>query len=289
MNFRIGVLVSGLLGEVILNMLLRSGNVIDFICTDKKSNGIINLAKEYGIPLFIGNPRSMLMDKFLLDKKIDLLLSINYLYLIEKNLITFPELFSVNLHGSLLPKNRGRTPHVWAIINGEKKTGVTAHLIDEGCDTGKIILQKEILIDERDTGGTILEKFQIVYPEIVSELIERIKIGNYTLKSQNEALATYNVKRTEADGEINWDWESERIRNWVRAQADPYPGAFTFMDSVKVIVDEISIVEFKFETVLNGTVLSSNPIVVKTVDGAVQLTKIRTDIQVDIGKKLGNL
>src|SRR5690606_38202127 len=116
------------------------------------------------ITLFIGNPRNGRGHAFLKNYSFDVLLSVNYLYLIEEDLIKMPRRFAINLHGSLLPKYRGRTPHVWAIINGEKKTGVTAHLITKGCDEGPIVSQIQIPIEIQDTGNDILNKFKQKYP-----------------------------------------------------------------------------------------------------------------------------
>src|SRR5690606_11116288 len=102
-------------------------------------------------------------------RAVDVLFSINYLFLIERDVLS-QDPRVVNLHGSLLPKYRGRTPHVWAIINNESHTGVTAHLVDEGCDTGPIILQREVPIEYTDTGATILLKFSSLYPEIIADV-----------------------------------------------------------------------------------------------------------------------
>jgi methionyl-tRNA formyltransferase len=96
----------------------------------------------------------------------DLILSINYLFLLDEEMISKLPL-AINIHGSLLPKYRGRTPHVWSIINGETKTGVTAHIIDADCDTGDIVKQIVVPIEKDDTGATILEKYEKIYPELL--------------------------------------------------------------------------------------------------------------------------
>ena len=144
-------------------MKIKNNYEIKFILTDKKSLDIIQFSKEKNIPLFSGNPRNGMAYEFIKNIKIDVIVSINYLFLIEQDIYNHSNKITFNIHGSLLPKYRGRTPHVWAIINGEKKTGVTAHLIDSGCDTGDVIDQIEISIEENDTGGIILGKYSNEY------------------------------------------------------------------------------------------------------------------------------
>lgn len=276
-----GVLASGDLGHHVLKNLSEGVN-LEFIATNQKSIGIINLANERNIPLFIGNPRRGRLMDFLEDKHCDIILSINYLFIIESDIINFPKQYAINFHGSLLPKYRGRTPHVWAIINGEKKCGITAHLIDEGCDTGPIILQQEVEIMEDDTGQNILEKYKNLYPVIVKQVLYKVEHNNIELTIQDETKATFFGKRTPSDGMIDWSWQTIKINNWVRAQSHPYPGAFTFYGREKIIVDKIDVTTIEFEPLLkNGTIIKvvDNIPYVKTPNGVVKLSKIRNQRQ----------
>ena len=101
-------------------------------------------------------------------------------------------------------------------------------------------------------------------------------------------MATFFGKRTSEDGEINWDWSKERIRNWVRAQSQPYPGAFTFFNDEKLIIDEVKYHNVGFNQIdCNGSILKTKPIVVKTANGGLELSKIRCTIKVIKGEKLG--
>lgn len=272
---KIALLVSGGLGLKVFDFLKNKVN-ITAILTDRNSEGIIAQADKAGIACFIGNPRKGKARSFIEDKEVDLLLSINYLFLIEQDLIAWPKLGAVNFHGSLLPKYRGRTPHVWAIINNEQKTGITGHFISEGCDEGDIILQEEVSIEPNDTGAMVLDKFNKRYPSVVMKVTELFHQSEVVGSTQNEQLATYFGKRTPEDGTINWNWQKERIRNWVRAQAHPYPGAFTLMNGNKVVIDEIEFDQYGFRGEHpNGLVLTTNPVRVKTPNGVVRLTNIR--------------
>jgi methionyl-tRNA formyltransferase len=275
---KIGFLCSGALGMSLLEYVFLTED-IKFVLTDRKSEGIISFCSENNINMFVGNPRYGNIDDFIKDKEIDVLISINYLFLIESNLINLAKIISFNIHGSLLPKYRGRTPHVWAIINNEKETGVTAHLIDEGCDTGEIIEQIKIEIKPNDTGADVLDKFSVNYKILLDSVLNKIKTNKINFKKQDNLLATFFGKRTPNDGLVNWDWQRERIKNWVRAQAEPYPGAFTFYKEQKIIIDQISFSDFGFDSSLqNGTILSISPFIVKTPNGAIEILKTRSKI-----------
>lgn len=272
---RLGLLVSGGLGAEIL---IKIGEIHDivFVFTDRHSSEIQDYANLHSIPIFVGNPRNESTSTFIKDKSIDVLVSVNYLYIIDNQLIGHPSKFAINIHGSLLPKYRGRTPHVWAIINNESETGITAHVIDEGCDTGPILEQIQVRIESEDTGNLILEKYKKLYFPILKDVLTKIESGSYQLTQQDDSLATYFGKRTPEDGQINWNWQRERIRNWVRAQAFPYPGAFCYLNGKKLIIDELVFVErgFHFDQP-NGQIVSVNPILVKTPNGVVQLKQVR--------------
>lgn len=275
---KLGVLVSGNLGLEVIKHLSRLHDII-FVMTDKNSTKIIELCSHNDIDIFIGNPRSKIIQNFLFDKEIEVLISVNFLFLIEKNLITLPSKIAFNIHGSLLPKYRGRTPHVWAIINNEQVTGITAHLIDEGCDSGAIIEQLEVKIDYNDTGNDILCKFQNLYPGIIDKVLNQVERNTLKLTIQNHELASYFGKRVPEDGQINWSWQKERIRNWVRALTFPYPGAFTFFDGVKIIIDEVEFVNIGFNyNSPDGMIMSINPLLVKTPNGVIALKKVRTNL-----------
>jgi len=272
---RIGLLVSGNLGFIVLERM-KELYQIEFILTDKKSNTIIDFCLNNKIDYFSGNPRNGSAYSFVSNKLVDLIISVNYLFIIEKDIIELPKILAFNIHGSLLPKYRGRTPHVWSIINNEKFTGITAHKIDEGCDTGDIIEQIKIEITNEDTGASILNKYALHYIPLIETVISKIKTNSITFLRQNSATATYFGVRTPEDGKINWEWQKERIYNWVRAQADPYPGAFSFYENEKIIIDKIVFTDYGFNSDMdNGLILSENPLLVKTPNGVVELSLIR--------------
>ncbi len=280
----LGVMTSGDLGFIVLKYLFDSYKT-EFVLTDSNSKYIIDFCKKNKIACFIGNPRNGRAYSFCSKKKIDFLISINYLFIIEKDLIELPKSFAFNIHGSLLPKYRGRTPHVWAIINNETETGITAHLIDEGCDTGDIIEQIKIDIGDEETGADVLNKFKHIYKKLLKIVLTKANSGELTFKKQQSEIATFFDKRTPNDGEINWNWQKERIKNWIRAQANPYPGAFTYINKKKLTIDKIKFSEIGFTNEMNnGLVLSTSPFLVKTPNGVVEICKFReSKIQIKNG------
>jgi methionyl-tRNA formyltransferase len=287
MNKDIHLLVSGDLGyRVLCN--IHTYMKITFIGTDIKSIKIIEFAKSKKIPLFIGNPRNKKLSNIIKSNSKNLLLSINYIFLIEEDLIIKFK-YAINFHGSLLPKYRGRTPHVWAIINGENEAGITAHFINKGCDEGDIIYQKRVSINKKDTGNDILQKYIKLYPSIVKKVIKLCLSSKLIGIKQNESIATFFPKREPKDGKINWNWSRERIKNWVRAQSYPYPGAFTFYDKIQIIIDKVSFSKLNFNLdTKNGTILKTKPfLIVKTKNGSIKVEKIRNNYyDLDHGKIL---
>lgn len=267
------ILASGQLG---LNCLKGLPVYVEVICVlaDSKSTGIIEWCENKQVPLFKGNPRTGKAGEFLKQYEIDILFSINYLFVIQKDILDCVKKYAFNIHGSLLPKYRGRTPHVWSIINNETKTGLTVHLIDEGCDSGDIIFQKELNIAKEMTGYDVLQQFEQLYPDAIQETLKRAAEGKIFPLKQDHTKATYFGKRTPDDGAINWEWQKERIYNWVRAQARPYPGAFTFYGNEKMNIHKIAMTEigFHYEDP-NGKILSieEGKPVVKTSNGAITI------------------
>lgn len=285
------LLVSGGLGRIILDDILKSKYHLTAVLTNKSSKDIQNACLKNDIPCFVGNPRGGKTKDFLSSLRCDILLSVNYLFIVESDLINFPEKYAINIHGSLLPKYRGRTPHVWAIINGEKEVGITAHLIDEDVDNGDIVKQKKIQISDTTTGGEIVEMYKEFYPEIVKELLNDIIENNLNTRPQDLKKATYFGKRTPDLGLIDWSWGRERIRNWIRAQAKPYPGAFTYFNGNKIISHKSRVSNYGFHySTENGTILriEEEGLIVKTPTGAIELTDLdyNRNINLSIGDVL---
>ncbi len=141
-------------------------------------------------------------------------------------MLQLPRLGNLNLHASLLPKYRGAAPIQWAIANGEKVTGVTTMRIDEGLDTGDILLQQELPVFEEDTSETVAPKLAAVGAELMVETLQGLQLGNITPRAQDNNLATLAPILKKEDGRIDFQRTAEEVFNRLRG-FQPWPGAFT--------------------------------------------------------------
>ena len=137
--------------------------------------------------------------------------------ILKKEIINLPKIAFINCHPSLLPMHRGSNPYASAIKNSESKTGITFHLMNEGIDTGEILLQKEINISDSDTGGSLRNKCAFMAKETVSELLDRIEKAELIPKKQDESKASYFLKLNEDDAKINWNKPARGIDNNIRS------------------------------------------------------------------------
>ena len=150
--------------------------------------------------------------------------------ILPKEIFTIPKYGSFNLHGSLLPKYRGAAPINWALINGEKETGVTTFFLKETVDTGNIILQTKIPINKDDDAGVIHDKLSNIGAETVLETVKLIEKGNINVTFQDDSLASPAPKIFKEDCRINWKQSSAKIYNFIRGLS-PYPASYTYLDN----------------------------------------------------------
>ena len=153
--------------------------------------------------------------------------------ILPPEVFTIPKYGSFNLHGSLLPKYRGAAPLQWAIMKGETETGVTTFALAEKVDTGSIYLQEKIKIESEDDFGSLHDKMSEVGARAVLETLNLIESGNFTLKQQDDSLASPAPKITKETAKIDWNNSAENIHNQIRGLS-PYPCAF-FIHTDKVI------------------------------------------------------
>jgi methionyl-tRNA formyltransferase len=142
-----------------------------------------------------------------------------------------PKFGTFNLHASLLPNYRGAAPINWAIINGEKTTGVTTFFIDEKIDTGAIILQEETAIDRTDNAGSLHDKLMVQGAQLVLQTVQQIESGKVTTQPQDESMAQNPAPKIHKEtSKINWDDSLTNIHNFIRGLS-PYPAAWCFLDN----------------------------------------------------------
>jgi methionyl-tRNA formyltransferase len=168
--------------------------------------------------------------EILKEREIDWLFIIGWSQIASEGVLSAVKKGVIGAHPTLLPEGRGRASIPWAIIKGLEQTGVTFFKMDEGVDTGKILSQQIIPIDNSETATTLYEKVNDAHVELFLNTLPQLKSGNYSLKEQDESKATYWEGRTPADGEITPEMSIEEVDRLVRATTKPYPGAFYIDD-----------------------------------------------------------
>jgi len=156
----------------------------------------------------------------------DFIVVVAFGQILPKSILKIPKYGAVNVHASLLPKYRGAAPIAWAILNGEKVTGVTTMVIDEGMDTGGILLQAEIPMGDEETCETLHDRLASSGAQLLLKTLEKMKGGNIQPISQDHSKATYAPPLKKEDGQIDWKKEATEIDRQIRA-FNPWPGAFT--------------------------------------------------------------
>jgi methionyl-tRNA formyltransferase len=160
------------------------------------------------------------------DLKPDLFIVVAYGQILPKSLLTLPKQGAVNVHASLLPKYRGAAPIAWALLNGEKETGITTMMMDEGMDTGDLLLQSKVPIGEDETTETLHDRLASLGAQTLMETLEGMKTGKIRSIPQDHSKATYAPMLKKEDGQIDWTREAEFIDRQVRA-FHSWPGAYT--------------------------------------------------------------
>ena len=173
----------------------------------------------------------------------DLLLALGWYYVVPRRVRESARLGTLGIHASLLPKYRGGAPIPWAIINGETETGASLFYLEESVDTGDIVAQERFSIRESDTCATVYEKAASASVKILREYLPRLASGRAPRIPQDEGEATYYPQRRPEDGLIDWSWSPKRIRDFIRAQTKPYPGAYTYVGGKKVLIWDADIFE----------------------------------------------
>ncbi|MEQ9845380.1 bifunctional UDP-4-amino-4-deoxy-L-arabinose formyltransferase/UDP-glucuronic acid oxidase ArnA [Pectobacterium brasiliense] len=211
----------------------------------------------------------------------DVIFSFYYRTLLSDDILQLPSFGAFNLHGSLLPRYRGRAPVNWVLVNGETQTGVTLHKMVSRADAGDIVAQSVVAIDEEDTALTLHGKCRTAAAALLAQQLPLIRSREITLTPQDDSRASYFGRRTAADGLIDWQKSAREINNLIRAVTEPYPGAFTFLGERKVIIWRARVVKVnrvKSNDVRAngvkqepGAILSTSPLVVSCGEDALEI------------------
>lgn len=213
------------------------------------------LAKKEGLKVITPeNPNQSQIIKKIKRAKPDFIFSFYYRHMLSEEILKLAKRGAYNLHGSLLPKYRGRVPINWAIIHGEKETGASLHVMTKKPDQGDIVAQKKVSIEIDDTAKEVFDKVSDAAIRALDEVLPALLKGKARHQKQNLKKGSYFGGRKAEDGQINWAQSSLAIHNLVRAVAPPYPGAFTFIQGQKL-------------SILRTSLTHTNDAIAKTVGG----------------------
>ena len=209
--------------------------------------------------------------------KPDVIVVVAFGQILPQKILDIPKYGSVNVHGSLLPKYRGAAPIQWAIISGEKVTGITTMYMDAGMDTGDMIQKAEVKIENDDNFGTLYEKMKIKGGELIVQTLEKIADGVAPrVKQPDDFTLAPMIEKTL--GNIDWNNNSEDIRNLVRG-LNPTPGAYTNIEGQKIKIWRVEFSNLeKTDEVLPGMVIKANKkegLLISTKDGILDIAEIQ--------------
>jgi len=200
------------------------------------------IAQKNNIPVYIVNEEKNIAsyETVIRDLNPDIILVLGWYYIIPSLIRRIPQYGACGIHASRLPRFAGWSPLVWAIIKGEKETGVTFFRFDSSTDGGDIIMQKQISIEYTDTIKEVYDKATEVSKDILLETLPALE--QIKLKKQDKSKLEVYPKRSPADGEIDLTLPAEELYNFIRAQSSPYPGAYIkTIDGKKLIIEKAKV------------------------------------------------
>lgn len=229
-----------------------------------------DLAKAHSLNLFQpDNLKDGWYERFL-ELQPDLMLSFYYRNMISSRILDLAPLGAFNMHGSLLPKYRGRTSIHWAIIQGESQTGATLHHMVKAADAGDIVDQEAVPILFEDDALAVTYKVRDAAVKVLDRQLPALLSGTSPRQPQDATLATLFGGRTPEDGRIHWDQDPLCIYNLVRAVTRPFPGAFTDIGAKRIFIWKARPLQGSFPG-LPGTIISQDPFIIKAQDGALEI------------------
>ena len=212
----------------------------------------------------------------------DIFVVVAYGRILPKQILDIPKIGPINVHASILPKYRGPAPIQWAVINGEKETGITTILMDEGMDTGDVLLTAKETVRPDDTAATLHDRLARLGAEVLNQTLEGLANDDIRPVVQDHSLATSAPMLKKSDGQILWEKPAQQLDAFIRGMT-PWPGAFTFHGGVRLKIFKAKIIP-SATSASPGTVVEgfADELRVATGDGLISIL----EIQGESGKKL---
>jgi methionyl-tRNA formyltransferase len=232
-----------------LKALLAAGIQVDLVIThqdDPNENvwfgSVAKLCADQDIPYLTPTANELLdLAPKLAALAPDYIFSFYYRYMIPAQILACAKIAALNMHGSLLPKYRGRAPVNWAILYGETQTGATLHIMEAKPDAGDIVGQSAVSIGPDETATDIFGKVSDAAVNVIKEILPSLTQGKVPRKPNDLENGSYFGGRKPSDGQIHWNQNATQVHNLVRAVAPPYPGAFTDHQGNTMIVARTSL------------------------------------------------
>jgi methionyl-tRNA formyltransferase len=203
-------------------------------------------AAASGVPFHVAHHRGE-ADALIQRERPDLCVVAGWYWLVPAETLQLVPRGFVGIHNSLLPRYRGGAPLVWALINGETEVGASIFSLRDGADDGPVWMQARISVGADEHIGEVLERLEQETVRMFAEGFPGILSGTAVPAEQDHARATYCAQRRPDDGEIDWSRPADRVFDFIRAQAPPYPGAFTFLAGKKMVVVRAGLVPYRFD------------------------------------------
>jgi methionyl-tRNA formyltransferase len=227
-----------------LKVLLAHGVDVALVVTHEDNpneriwfGSVAATAREYGIDTITpADPNVPEIVERVAQTRCEFIFSFYYRLMLKRELLAIPTRGAYNMHGSLLPKYRGRVPVNWAILNGEHETGATLHQMNEKPDNGDIVDQVAVPILPDDTAAEVFDKVTVAAELTLDRCLKPLLDGTARLKRQDLSQGAYFGARKPEDGRIDWHWPARRVHDLVRAVAPPYPGAFCTVGQTRLTV-----------------------------------------------------
>ncbi len=240
---RLAVFAYSETGHECLKFLLDRGANVALVATHADTPGeeiwfpsVAQLVRSRGIEPVLADAPDAALAARLRTAAPDLIFSFYFRHLLPAEVLSTARRGAYNLHGSLLPKYRGRAPVNWAVARGEKQTGATLHVMSDRADAGDIVDQEAVPIGPDDTAYEIQKRVTQAGLKILERRLAELEAGTAPRRPQDEAAATKFPRRTPEDGRIDWTRPAEQVHDLVRAVAHPYPGAFTDIFGGRTII-----------------------------------------------------
>jgi methionyl-tRNA formyltransferase len=286
------------IGYECLDALIQNDEYILAVITHKDNpeeeiwfRSVAKLAKKFDIP--VHSPESANTPDWVERIRSwapDLILSFYYRSIIHEEILNIPRLGAFNMHGSLLPKNRGRASINWAVLNGEQSTGVTLHHMVKRADAGDIVDQEAVPIGQEDTARDVFNNCVQAARLVLERQIDALTAGTAPRRAQDESQATYFGARKPEDGLIDWTQSADQIYNLIRAVTQPYPGAFTMVNGKKLLIWWA--VPRKEAGNKPGTIVSMDQLVIVTGSGSLEAVNYEwedeDEIELNLGQVMGD-